>query len=426
MTLATRRRASKPFSTQRKHIYTITWEGIPAMMIFFLLGGPFQTSYLLYLGASPLQIGFVQAIPFMSNLMQLVAAFWIQRIENRKLALLFTAGTHRVVWCLCGLIPFVAPLGWQAETYIVICLTAFMANAFGAVIWTSLVGDIVPAKVRGKFIGMRNMILWAVGCTVIWIGGEVLEAFPGGKGFLLLFSFCGICALVNVFFYTRYTNPPFEKSHESNKFKMLLKPFDDRTFFRAMMFIALFALIQGTAVPLFNYVMQSILKISYSSISLVTIVQNAAMMASSYFWGKLTARYATRTLLLWTLPFLAGACLLWGTVTTLPVMAALVLIHIVLGFGLGGYNLLVFNLTIGDTPKSERPMYIAVFSAVTGLAGFVGPIIGGAAYKGMESWSSAAQSMGVSVAAGALLVVITIVLGPRMLRPRPVAKVENR
>jgi MFS family permease len=416
MGLAAVSRRKGKLSPRRKHVYTITWEGIPAMVIFFLLGGPFQTSFLLHLGASPLQIGFVQAIPFMSNVMQLAAAFWIQRIENRKLALLLTAGSHRVVWCLCGVIPFVIPYGWQAETYIVVCLSAFIANAFGSVVWSSMVADIVPAKVRGKFIGIRNMVLWAVGCTVIWIGGEVLEAFPGGLGFQILFAFCGLCALTNLFFYTQYANPPFEKSMETNKLKRLLKPFDDQVFRRVMLFIALFAMIQGTSVPLFNYVMQSVMKISYSNISLVTIVQNGAMMASSYFWGRLTAKFATRTLLLWTLPFLAAACMLWGLVPVLPAMPVLILIHMTLGVGLGGYNLLVFNLTIGDTPKDERPMYIAVFAAITGLAGFLGPIIGGAAYKSVEGMSVTVQSISVSVTAGVLLMLLIITLSPRMLR----------
>ena len=41
---------------------------------------------------------------------------------------------------------------------------------------------------------------------------------------------------------------------------------------------------------------------------------------------------------------------------------------------------MVFAFTIGDTPKSERPMYIATYSAITGFAAFLGPVAGGKIY----------------------------------------------
>ncbi|MNI95222.1 Major Facilitator Superfamily protein [compost metagenome] len=78
----------------------------------------------------------------------------------------------------------------------------------------------------------------------------------------------------------------------------------------------------------------------------------------------------------------------------------------------------MFNFTIGDTPKSERPMFIAVFSALTGTAGFIGSILGGYLF----AWTSGApdwvQSKGIFAIMGAVLLVVALTVGQAALRDR--------
>ena len=143
------------------------------------------------------------------------------------------------------------------------------------------------------------------------------------------------------------------------------------------------------------------LHISKWWITVITTVQMVVMMLSYYYWGTMNTRFATRTLLLWTLPIIALSCLLWAGIEILPVLLVLIGVHIALGFGTGGYNLLIFNFIIGDTPKADRPMYVAVFSALTGATGFIGPLLGGLIYKRVEDSPIWLQSYGVTFMIGA-------------------------
>ncbi len=93
-------------------------------------------------------------------------------------------------------------------------------------------------------------------------------------------------------------------------------------------------------------------------------------MIGYYVWGNLNAKYSSQTLLFWTLPIIALSCAVWGAMAVLPAFVVLTLAHVLLGVGTGGFNQLVFNYIIGDTPKSERPMYLAVYAALTGFAAF--------------------------------------------------------
>lgn len=201
-------------STQRTNLSIATWEGVPAIILQTLLGGPFLTGFLLYLGAGSRHIGFVLAITTFVNIAQIGAAYWMQRIRSRKRMLILFVGMHRILWSSTGLIPFLFPKDWWVGVYIGVYTVAFIANTIGGMIWTSLIGDIVPAKVRGRYFGIRNTILNALGSVCLFAGGIVLDRFPGEMGFLILFIPVWICAVANTVIYCFYPDVPFERSTE--------------------------------------------------------------------------------------------------------------------------------------------------------------------------------------------------------------------
>jgi MFS family permease len=340
----------------------------------------------------------------------------MQRFNNRRLLLTIFGVAHRAVWIATGLIPFTVPEELQVPVFIGMLLMSFLFASTGGMFWTSIIADMVPAQVRGRYFGIRNTIHWAVASISLLIGGQILERFNAETGFAVLYTISAICMIWNALELWRYPNPPFERSMESSSGALFFKPLRDSAYMKATIFISLFILLQNVAVPLFSYVMLEILHISKWWITVITTVQMVVMMISYYYWGTMNSRFATRTLLLWTLPIIALSCLLWAGIEIMPVIAVLIAVHIALGFGSGGYNLLVFNFIIGDTPKSDRPMYVAVFSALTGLTGFIGPLVGGFVYKRIEQSPLWLQSYGVSFVIGAALLILALTAGPLILR----------
>jgi len=392
---------------QRRSLQVSVIEGIPATIVANMLGGPILTAYLLYLNADSTAVGLVFAIQSLANILQVFAAFFMQRMENRKFWMALTGILHRSLWVLTGLIPVLLPEPARVPAFVALFACSFASVAVSAVVWSSLMSDMVPAQVRGRYFGVRNTVHWAIASAVLLLSGQVLErAGSPAAGFAILYSAAAVCVVWNGIMLFRYPNPPFEKSHEKTGRDRLLKPFRDRPFIIATAFIALFILIQNAAVPLFSYVMLDILGVSYTAVTAVTTVQMVVMMISYYVWGNLNARYPAMTLLLCSLPFIALSCLLWGGLAFLPAAAVLVLAHAALGIGQGGYNLLNFTFLIGDTPKADRPMYIAVFAAATGLMGFVGPLIGGAVYDAIAGGPAWLRQYGVSMFTGLIMMAL--------------------
>lgn len=409
---------NKRRSLYRKNLLAATIEGLPAMVTVTLLGVPFLTGYLLLLGASSFQIGLVLAIPALFNLVQIPAAYVMQHFTNRRLGLIIFAGIHRIFWTLTGAVPFLVSEHFYFELYVIFYSIAFLSNAIGSVIWSSLISDMVPGQVRGRYFGIRSMLLWGTVSVTLFIGGYILDAYPGMDGYRILFQICAVGSIMNIITLLFYPNMPFEKSTAPNLKLMVKKPFENPVFFRAMIFITGFLFLQNMVVPLFSLIMFSIMELSYFVVSILTIVSTISMMISYYYWGNLNARIPTRKLLFWTFPIIAASCLLWGATIIVPAIIVLVLIHILLGIGQGGFNLLMFNFIIGDTPKADRPMYIAVFAAVTGVAAFLGPIIGGYIFDMTEHWPNWLQIAGLTTSIGVLLMILVIWIGPSIFGDR--------
>ncbi|QHW33302.1 MFS transporter [Paenibacillus rhizovicinus] len=409
----------KNLSDQRRGLLTSITEGIPANIIGNLLGGPILTIYVIFLGGTASDVGLVVAIPALANLVQLVAAFYIQRFTNRRLLLAVFAITHRTLWVATGLIPFLVTASLRVDVFIGMFLMSFVCASTSSVFWTSIIADMVPAQVRGRYFGIRNTIHWAVASISLLIGGQILQQLDERTAFVILYAVSALCTVWNAVELLRYPNLPFERSAASSSAALFGKPLKDKSYMKATLFIAGFILLQNIAIPLFSYVMLETLHLSKQWITIITTVQMVVTMFSYYYWGNMNARYATRTLLLWALPIIAVSCVLWAGIAFLPVILVLMLVNITLGIGLGGYNLLIFNFIIGDTPKSDRPMYVAVFSALTGATGFIGPLLGGWIYKQIEHGAYWLQSYGISMFIGIGLLALTAAVGPFVLKAAP-------
>ncbi|MBP3964034.1 MFS transporter [Paenibacillus lignilyticus] len=413
-------------SDQRKYLKIITNEGISGVLLAGLIGGPFLTGYMLHLGASAAQIGVALAIPAFANLAQIFTAIVTHNIDNRR-AYVFGYGVmYRLLWVLTGLIPFVLPQGYWVYAFIILYFLSYLCSNISGVIWASLIGDMVPAKVRGRYMGIRNTIVGGLAAAAVLFGGQLLEHYSQEKGFIILYSLAAVCMVWNGYHLFRYPNIPFEKSKESQKLRLLLKPLRDRSFMRATLFLAAWIFIQNVAVPLFSYAMLDVIKVSIQWVSIITTVQMIVMMISYYVWGNLNAKHGTKKTLMWTLPIIAASCILWGGIAWLPAIPVLVIVHVLLGIGTGGFTQLTFNFTIEDSPSAERTIYVAVYAMLTGFTGFIGPILGGEIYHHLKTMPVWMEQYGFSAMMGLVLLGIAVTVGRAMLlSSNPAGKPER-
>lgn len=162
--------------------------------------------------------------------------------------------------------------------------------------------------------------------------------------------------------------------------------------------------------------MLDVLRVPYATVANLVILQTITSMAGFYVCGLLSRRLSERALLIGSLPFLAAAALLWSTMNVLPQLLVLIMIYAFLGFGLGSYNQQIFIFMIGSSTKAERPIYIAVFSAITGIAGFIGPTVGGIVFEELKAYPLWLQEYGLFLMLGIILLILAVIVAPIIFR----------
>src|SRR4051812_18745728 len=104
-------------------------------------------------------IGFVSALPFFGNFLQIVVTPAISRLKPPKTITVTAAVLHLATWILFGIFlpwfpqddpAYVAPwlIGWF--------LLSSCFSAVAGVTWNEWIQEWVPSRVRGKFFGRRN------------------------------------------------------------------------------------------------------------------------------------------------------------------------------------------------------------------------------------------------------------------------------
>src|SRR5256885_15153669 len=159
-------------------------EGAAAEVFAACAGGAVLTGWALFLGASPIVIGLLSALPLAAQIVQVPAAWLTQRIGAKPVTVA-AIGAARLVWLPLVAVPFLhlAP----ATALLVFVAVVALASVLGVVgnnAWTVWMGDLVPGPVRGRFLARRMVYLTLAGTASSLAAGCALDALAprGFKG----------------------------------------------------------------------------------------------------------------------------------------------------------------------------------------------------------------------------------------------------
>jgi MFS family permease len=338
------------------------------------------------LGARDLQIGILSALPFLANLSQLTASFLLERTGQRKLLSLLAASISRLLWV--GVI--LLPLGlfgtlsdlrvWLLVTIVALSsLFVAMNNTF----WLSWLADLVPARLRGRYFGRRNMIIAAVSMSVPLLASAFLDAWESRfspqhtGGFLLIFAFGILCGLAALAVQWRMPAMPLTPSPGEPFFSRLAIPLRDTNFRRFILFHLCWGASVNLAGPFFTVYMLQDLHLSYTVITALASLTALCNMIGMRFWGQTTDRFSAKPVML--LGGIGAALLpgLWILTAVVPGAIVLPVVHVLGGFSWAGFNLNLNTLLLALAPRRERSIYLGVYAALTGLIIAAAPIVGG-------------------------------------------------
>ena len=367
----------------RRNLYWVIWAVTAGMLGTVVTSGPVWSAFQRQiLGANDFQLGLLSAIPFAASALQIFISYVMEKRRNRRFMFLFLGLLGRSFWIVIGLVPYLFPSFsvdlriWLVVVFVVMVYTGNGAVGLG---FGSLMGDLVPMRIRGSYFSVRQMISLASGVVCGLLISTMIDRV-GRTGYSIALVLAGITQLLDVacFFFIKW--PPMAESEGDHTtfFAMIREVFSNKPFVKILVFYSTWLFSANIAGPFWNVYMIEDLHMNFTQMSLYTqIISNVTTVLIISRWGRLIDRYGNKPVLQMSALFIALSPLPWFFAT--PATTFFVLMsNIISGSSWPVSDVCQQNLYLSHSPQVHRSMYIAVFLASINLFGVAfGNAVGG-------------------------------------------------
>ncbi|MFH0984053.1 MAG: MFS transporter [Candidatus Omnitrophota bacterium] len=332
----------------------------------------------LFLGATPMDIGFLVAIPHLLGSFSQFFAVKIVELFGSRLRFLVRATLLQALFLLpLAIFPFF--FFHSRILALIFCVTLFrvLANLI-ATIWGGLTSDYLAPEERGQYFGWRSRVTGIAGMITTVLGGILLTAFKAfstGAGFCILFGATALARFVSSGLMTRMQDvPELHKPGDRFTFFMFLRRFRESNFVKFVFYVASITFATTLAAPYFSVYMLQDLHFSYLTYMSIHMGAVVASLVSFPIWGRHADKIGNARVLKATSLLIPLIPLLWIFSSNLAYLFA---IEIFAGFVWGGFNLCSLNFIYDAVSPGKRMRCLGYFGFINGIATFIGAGLGG-------------------------------------------------
>jgi len=347
-------------------------------MASFGLTGSYITPFALTMQATTQQIGYLSSFPnFVSMLVQLFAPMISERIGSRKKLLIASIFVQAFMWLPILLIPFIFQTN-QVWWLIIFFTLAAAAGGLVGPAWSSLIADLTPPQVRGRYFGMRNRITSFIALVASFVAAGVLQILTNNTrvAFAIIFAGALITRMGSVYFNTQVDepHPVLPTNVKRDSIPKIMRGMFSTNIGRFMIFAIFLNLAQNIDAPFFSVYMLRELKINYINYQLVNATMAVVSTLVVAWWGKRADKAGNLKILHITALMIPLVSLLWLVNTSVIWLCTL---QVYAGFAWAGFNLCVGLFIWDAAPQENRTRFISLFGAMNALGITLGALIGG-------------------------------------------------
>lgn len=369
-----------------------------AMAYAVMAGGAetYLSAFALFLKASAQQVAVISTLPaLLGSLAQLLSAWlgvWLgRRGAWRRRIILFGAALQGLMWLPLLALPLLFPE--HAVPLLLICITLYFAGAhLAAPQWTSLMGDLVPERRRGRFFARRTRLTSATSFGALALGGLALHLFDErghtAAGFAALFLVAFLARMVSLYYLWRMHDPgqgPGQPPVPHRSARAWLRAAKASGALWFSLYFVLIQLAVGISAPFFSVYMLRDLQFSYLEFMANTGTAVLVQFLALQTWGRISDAFGNRLILAvtsLTLPFLPS---LWALGNNFWYLLA---VQCLSGVTWAGLSLSAGNLLYDLVPAAQRATYSAAHNVLAAGGVFVGGMIGAALLPFLPVWAS--------------------------------------
>lgn len=346
-----------------------------------LVGGYFLNGLFLYMGGDAAFITGVGMITQATNLLQLVAPLLMERFQKRKKLLLFLYGMLQLTnLVVLGLIPFVP--AQQQMRLLIVNVMIVVINTFnalwgpGSAIWQ--LQSLTPAT-RTRWFALHTMLSGFLVAVFNLIGSRVVDAFTAAgnqlAGLWLLRFVTIAIAVFNIFLLARNRELPYEQKQGGFSVRdMVQKSLREKKYLLTVGIAVCWSFIANLS-AFYAVYLQGDLKISYSLLYLINMLNLPIMFFITPIWARLSKRVHWYVIVAICMAGHAVQHFALPFVTTSSILVYAIAAIFVFFFS-NGINLAFANLPYINIPRENQTASMGFYSTVNCLAALGGITVG--------------------------------------------------
>lgn len=358
------------------------------------------------LRAGDLAYGLISGIPQAAMLLQVPFAMLVSRTHRRKRYILTYGLFSRALWMLFGLIPALLPnrsVGLAALIGL-LALSSCCSAAIN-VCWFPWFSDLAPVTLRGRWFSVRDTIIAGANLAFGLVVARLLDTLPGQVRFIVIFLLGGALGMMDMicfgFCEERYATEPVRL-----KLSAAADALKNPSFRRLIAMWTGWCFTANLCEPYLSRYSINEMGLSFTQMTLCgTAVASVTTILVMRRWGRAMEGFGARSVMLVAASgaALTNAFYLFSS----PGAVWPVVLRNALGAAFWcGSNLAANTMQLYASPDDERPLYVAVFSCVTALAGVaLGSLTGGLL---LEWWEAAGWFAGAFDRYKALILLSTL------------------
>lgn len=339
-------------------------------------GETYFSAYALFLKASASQISWLTALPsLLGSLIQIASAWLSHCTGRRKPIILFGVTLQALMWLPIIWLPYLFPR--QAVLILIACVALYQTGfSLANPAWSSLMGDLVPERRRGRFFANRSRLMSLTTFFALAGGGLALHLSKASGntrlGFTLVFALALLARLYSALQLARMHEPAPPAAPAS--VSELKQPWSDSPFVRFTLFFASMQCAAAIAAPFFSVYMLRDLHFSYLQYMVSIGLAVLAQFGTLRLWGRLGDIFGNRLILSVTGFVIPVFPVMWLVSSNFWYVLALQMFG---GWCWAGFSLSAGNYLYDTTPPSRRAGYTAVHNLLANSAIFIGALFGG-------------------------------------------------
>ena len=424
----------------RRSLQMITLAWMFGIIWMTLIGGAGLKTYARMLGFGDFAFGVLGALPFLAAFGQIIGSAIVERTGRTKRPFLRYALPHRLMWIAVAAIPLLLPVPskWAVAAMLAAVFANWVLAAMSVPAWVMWMGDLIPRRIRGRYIGNRHRLSLMVSIPAVLLTGflldwlidpELPESAAAQPDVLPLLSVllvaAGLFGAVDIILFIRIREVRPHRELDAGGTagpwgvrravsETLVEPMRDPAFRGYGLFVTMMALSTGSGCFFWLFVLETLGISKLAASILFFLIGPLAGMLTASAWGRGVDRFGRRPILVtstaiatlaltpyflasvntpepvWLIELASGVA---GAVGALigrpewtwlapgaPVGAYLLLSVMAVGGGIGwtGIGVAQTGVMFGFADGPGRSRHVAASAVLSGIGGAIGGLLGGA------------------------------------------------